>query len=95
MSVVLSEEIVVDILNERFQLPDCQRGIIIDGLDTLFLQNNLHAATAILKAFNNRRYIYCFTLKSDFQKYKEEMNKIHEEKSKLLINRILKLKIIN
>mgnify|MGYP002785525141 CR=1 FL=1 len=80
MSTVLPEDVLVELLSERFQLSDCQRGIIIDGLDTLFAQNYLLAATAILKAFNNRRYIYCLTIKSDFQKYKEQLNKIHEEK---------------
>lgn len=80
MSTILPEDVLVDVLSERFQLPDCQKGIVIDGLDTLFCQNHFYAATAILKAFNNRRYIYCFTLKSDFQKYREQINKIQEEK---------------
>jgi hypothetical protein len=82
MSRVLPEDVIVELLGERFQLSDCHRGIIIDGLDTLFAQNYLFAATAILKAFNNRRFIYCVTLKSDFQKYKEQLNKIQEEKCK-------------
>ncbi len=82
MSTILPEDVVVDILNERFQLPDCNKGIIIDGLDTLFCQNHLQTAQAVLKAFNNRRYIYCFSFKSDFQKYKDQMNKIQEEKCK-------------
>jgi hydrocephalus-inducing protein len=80
MSSVLPEDVIVEILNERFQLSDCNRGIVIDGLDTLFCQNYLLAATAVLKAFNNRRYIYFVTMKSDFQKYKEQLNKIQEEK---------------
>lgn len=79
MSSVLPEDVIVDILSERFQLSDCNRGIIIDGLDTLFAQNYLLACTAVLKAFNNRRYIYCVTMKSNYQKYKEQMNKIQEE----------------
>lgn len=82
MSCVLPEEVIVELLSERFQLSDCQRGIVIDGLDTLFAQNYLLAATAILKAFNNRRFIYCITIKSDFQKYKEQLNKLQEEKIK-------------
>ena len=81
MSTVLPEDLIVDLLNERFQLSDCNRGVIIDGLDTLFAQNYLLAATAVLKAFNNRRYIYFVTMKSDFQKYKENMAQIQEEKS--------------
>ena len=84
MSTVLSEDLLVDILSERFQSADCHRGIVIDSLDTLFAQNNLMAATAVLKAFNNRRYIYFVTIKSDFQKYKEQLNKVQQEKSKRL-----------
>lgn len=79
MSAVLPEDVIVDLLSERFQLSDCNRGIIIDGLDTLFAQNYLLAATAVLKAFNNRRYIYCITMKSDYQKYKDQLNKVQEE----------------
>ncbi len=79
MSTVLPEDVIVEILSERFQLSDCNRGIVIDGLDTLFAQNYLLACTAVLKAFNNRRYIYCITMKSDFQKYKEQLNKIQQE----------------
>lgn len=93
MSAVLPEEVIVDLLSERFQLSDCNRGIIIDGLDTLFAQNYLLAATAVLKAFNNRRYIYCITMKSDFQKYKDQLNKVQEEvlKQKLEQERLDKI----
>lgn len=80
MSTVLPEDVIVEILNERFQLSDCNRGVVIDGLDTLFAQNYLLAATVVLKAFNNRRYIYFVTMKSDFQKYKEQLANIQEEK---------------
>lgn len=84
MSTVLPEDIIVELLNERFLLSDCNRGVVIDGLETLFAQNYLLAATAVLKAFNNRRYIYFVTLKSDFMKYKEQMARIQEEKCKFL-----------
>ena len=82
MSTVLPEDLIVDLLSERFQLSDCARGVIIDGLDTLFAQNYLLAASTVLKAFNNRRYIFCFTMKSDYKKYIEQQNKILEEKRK-------------
>ncbi len=81
ISTILPEDVVVDILSDRFMSPDCSRGIVIDSLETLFCPNLLNAATAVLKAFNNRRYIYCFTLKSDFHKYKEQLNRILEGKS--------------
>ena len=82
MSTVLPEDLIVELLNERFQLSDCNKGIVIDGLDTLFAQNHLLAMTAVLKAFNNRRYIYCVTMKTDYQKYKENLAKAQEEKAK-------------
>lgn len=84
MSTVLPEDLIVDLLSERLQLSDCSRGVVIDGLETLFAQNYLLAASAILKAFNNRRYIYCFTMKSDYKKYLEQQNKILEEICKKL-----------
>jgi hydrocephalus-inducing protein len=80
MSAVLPEELLVEIISERLQLSDCGRGVVLDGLETLFSQNYFTATMALLKAFNNRRFIYFVTLKSDFQKYKEHLNKISEEK---------------
>ena len=62
------------------QLTDCQRGIIIDGLETLFSQTMLTTARAILKAFNNRKYIYLLTLKHDYSMLKEQERKNNEEK---------------
>lgn len=94
MSTVLPEDVIVELLSERFQLSDCNRGIIIDGLETLFAQNYFLAATAVLKAFNNRRYIYFVTMKSDFQKYKEQLNRLHEQKSIFLFKENIILKSI-
>jgi hypothetical protein len=80
----LAEDVIVEIVNDRFMLPDYSRGIVIDGFETLFYPNLLSAATTILKAFNNPRYIYCFTLKSDFNKYKEHLSKNMEKKVRRL-----------
>ena len=94
MSTVLPEDVIVDLLNERFQLSDCNRGVVIDGLETLFAQNYLLAATAVLKSFNNRRYIYFVSMKSDFQKYKEQLARIQEEKCKIIDLSVLLVTII-
>ena len=62
------------------QLNDCHRGVIFDGLETLFAQNMFTAVNAILKALNNRRFIYFCTLKLDYNVLKEQEKKDQEEK---------------
>ena len=80
MSCVLPEELLVEILAERLQLNDCHRGVVFDGLETLFAQNQYTAASAILKALNNRRFIFFITLKLDYNRLKEQEKKEQEEK---------------
>uniref|UniRef100_A0A2C9K9X8 HYDIN/VesB/CFA65-like Ig-like domain-containing protein n=1 Tax=Biomphalaria glabrata TaxID=6526 RepID=A0A2C9K9X8_BIOGL len=63
------------------QLNDCHRGVVFDGLETLFSQNYFTATNAILKALNNRRFIYFVTLKMDYNVLKEQEKKIQEEKA--------------
>ena len=62
------------------QLNDCHRGVIFDGLETLFAQNMFTAVNAILKALNNRRFIYFCTLKLDYTVLKEQEKKDLEER---------------
>ncbi|KAL5021172.1 hypothetical protein ScPMuIL_000327 [Solemya velum] len=59
---------------------DCHRGVVFDGLETLFSQNLYSTANSILKALNNRRFIYFVTLKLDFAVLKEKEKKSQEEK---------------
>ena len=54
-----------------FQLNDCHRGIVFDGLETLFSPNLVATATAVLKALNNRKYMFFVTLKLDYNVLKE------------------------
>ncbi|XP_053402100.1 hydrocephalus-inducing protein homolog isoform X11 [Mercenaria mercenaria] len=82
MSCVLPEELLVEILAERLQLNDCHRGVVFDGLETLFAQNQHTAASAVLKALNNRRFIYFITLKLDYNHLKEQEKKDKEEKER-------------
>jgi hydrocephalus-inducing protein len=58
--------------HHSFQLNDCHRGIVIDGLDTLFSQNQFTALHALLKALNNRKFMYMVTLKQQYQMLKEK-----------------------
>ncbi|XP_041375521.1 hydrocephalus-inducing protein homolog [Gigantopelta aegis] len=83
MSCLLPEELLVEILAERMQLDDCHRGVVFDGLETLFSMNVLTTANAILKSFNNRRFIFFVTLKLDYNILKEQEKKELEEKERL------------
>ncbi|XP_035827636.1 hydrocephalus-inducing protein [Aplysia californica] len=80
LSCVLPEDLLVEILAERLQLNDCHRGVVFDGLETLFSQTLFTTANAILKALNNRRFIYFCTLKLDFNILKEQEKKAQEER---------------
>ena len=52
----------------------------MDGLETLFSQTLFTCARAVLKAFNNRKYIYLVTLKLDYNLLKEQEKKAAEER---------------
>lgn len=66
------------------QLSDCHRGVVFDGLETLFAQNQHTAASAVLKALNNRRFIFFITLKLDYNHLKEQEKKEQEERGSVL-----------
>ncbi|XP_062997557.1 hydrocephalus-inducing protein homolog [Elgaria multicarinata webbii] len=95
MSCVLPEELLVEILSERMQLSDCYRGMVFDGLETMFARSPVSALLCLLKAINNRRYIYFVNLFQDFvamkarekskqeQEEREQQEAIAREKSRL------------
>ncbi|CAM5150043.1 unnamed protein product [Eretmochelys imbricata] len=82
MSCVLPEELLVEILSERMQLSDCYRGVVFDGLETLFARSMPSALLCLLKAINNRCYIYMVNLFQDYaaMKAREKAKKEQEEK---------------
>ena len=69
-----------------YQLNDCHRGVVFDGLETLFAQNQFTAASAILKALNNRRFIFFITLKLDYHRLKEQEKREQEERGENIRN---------
>ncbi|XP_074644164.1 hydrocephalus-inducing protein homolog [Tubulanus polymorphus] len=83
MSCILPEDLLVELLAERLQLNDCHRGVVFDSLETLFSANMLSTAHAILKALNNRKYIFSITLKLDYNTLKEREKREKEEKERL------------
>ncbi|XP_066494024.1 hydrocephalus-inducing protein-like [Tiliqua scincoides] len=95
MSCVLPEELLVEILSERMQLSDCYRGVVFDGLETMFARSMTSALLCLLKAINTRRYIYFVNLVQDFaamkardkakqeQEEREQQEAIAREKARL------------
>ena len=68
MSTALVEDVMADILSERILQEDCRRGVIVDGIDSIFAPNNQLISTAvILRAFNNRKHIYFVHLDIEMQ----------------------------
>ncbi|KAJ7312066.1 hypothetical protein JRQ81_006401 [Phrynocephalus forsythii] len=82
MSCVLPEELLVEILSERMQLSDCYRGMVFDGLETMFARNLVSALLCLLKAINNRRYIYFVNLSQDFAAMKARERAKQEEEER-------------
>lgn len=54
------------------------RGVVFDSLDTSFLANSAQTAVAVLKAINNRSYIYAIITNFSYSKYKEAQARAEE-----------------
>ncbi|CAJ1057505.1 hydrocephalus-inducing protein homolog isoform X2 [Xyrichtys novacula] len=70
LSNLLPEQLLEDILAERFQLSDCYRGIVMDGLDSLYTQSASRTLQVVLKALNNRKHIYVVDLSDSYDALK-------------------------
>ena len=79
-SAVCCERVLTLVSGSLLQLNDCHRGVVFDGLETLFAQNQYLACKCILKALNNRKYLYMVTLKHDFYLLKERERQAEEAK---------------
>uniref|UniRef100_A0A7M4E0K5 HYDIN axonemal central pair apparatus protein n=1 Tax=Crocodylus porosus TaxID=8502 RepID=A0A7M4E0K5_CROPO len=95
MSCMLPDDLLVEILSERMQLSDCYQGVVFDGLETLFTHSMSSALLCLLKAINNRRYIFFVNLFQDYvamkarekakteQEGKKDKEAISREKARL------------
>ncbi|XP_054435188.1 hydrocephalus-inducing protein homolog [Pteronotus mesoamericanus] len=81
LSCVLPEELLTQILSERIQLSDCYRGVVFDGLETLFARNAAIALLCLLKAIGNREHIYVLNMAQDYiaMKAQEKAKREQEE----------------
>lgn len=77
MPLLLPEEIIVEILANRFLEPDCLKAVVIDGIESSFSSLSVQL---ILKAFNNRTHIYFVHLGIEFPVIKERQEEINRQK---------------
>ncbi|XP_031978071.1 LOW QUALITY PROTEIN: hydrocephalus-inducing protein homolog [Corvus moneduloides] len=96
LSCVLPEDLLVDILSERLKHKDCYKGVIFDGLESLFASSLESSLLCVLKAVKNRRHIYIVNLHQDYasckateeaerQEEDDEQNEAHQNEVKRLL----------
>ncbi|XP_076588631.1 hydrocephalus-inducing protein homolog [Chaetodon auriga] len=66
LSSLFPEQLLVDILAERFQLSDCHCGIVIGGLESVYTQSVASTLQVVLKALKNRKRIYVVNLSDSY-----------------------------
>ncbi|XP_032925456.1 hydrocephalus-inducing protein homolog isoform X1 [Catharus ustulatus] len=65
LSCVLPEDLLVDILCERLKREDCYKGVVFDGLESLFASRLESSLLCVFKAVKNRHHIYMVNLHQD------------------------------
>ena len=73
---------LIQFLVFSIQISDCHQGVVIDGLDSKFTSGLGSASTILLRAINNRKYIFALTLKFDYDTLKNINAKKNAELSK-------------
>ncbi|KAM9854716.1 hydrocephalus-inducing protein homolog [Aulostomus maculatus] len=86
LSNLLPAQLLVDILAERLQLSDCYRGVVIDGLESVFTQSVASTLQVVLKALNKRKHIYVVNLLDSYTALKdrerEQREALEEERAR-------------
>ncbi|XP_062355730.1 hydrocephalus-inducing protein-like [Cinclus cinclus] len=77
LSCVLPEDLLVDILCERLKHEDCSKGVVFDGLESLFTSSLESSLLCVLKAVNNHHHIYIQT--KAFQRNMQRILKMDED----------------
>jgi hydrocephalus-inducing protein len=89
-SCILPENLLIQMIDDRLQLPDCQCGVVIDSLDSVFIKDHVEASQIVCRAFNNRKNMYFVNTTgslgayanflSEVQLKQDKENKMKEEK---------------
>ncbi|XP_075290309.1 hydrocephalus-inducing protein homolog isoform X2 [Opisthocomus hoazin] len=82
VSCVLPEDLLVSILTERLQLSNCYKGVVFDGLETLFARDTASALLCLLKAVRNRPHIYFVNLFQDYASLKARETAAKEQEGR-------------
>ncbi|XP_066051026.1 LOW QUALITY PROTEIN: hydrocephalus-inducing protein homolog [Chamaea fasciata] len=70
LSCVLPEHLLVEILCERLKHEDCCKGVVFDGLESLFARSLESSLLCVLTAVKNRHYIYVVHVHRDYASWK-------------------------
>jgi len=70
---------------EHVQRDDVFRGVVFDGLNSIFASSYVHTLHSVLKAINNRKYIFVVTLKNDYNTIKQQQKRVQAEKGEYLL----------
>ena len=94
-SCVIPDDVLIELLADRMQEPDCSHGVVIDGLDSMFTTSFVSTCKSVLLAINNRKYIYGVILKWEYDDLKlVEAKRIMEEENLRLVEEQLELQKI-
>lgn len=80
LPTTLEEDIIVEILSQRFQQVDCRLGVIMDGIESCFVNSPNVTVGLILRAFNNRKHIYFVHLGMELYAIRNRMEEIEQKK---------------
>ncbi|XP_062355723.1 hydrocephalus-inducing protein homolog [Cinclus cinclus] len=95
LSCVLPEDLLVDIFCERLKHEDCSKGVVFDGLESLFTSSLESSLLCVFKAVNNHHHIYMVNLHQDCASWitkEEDERKLQRAKAfQRNMQRILKM----
>ena len=76
LPTVLPEELIAEIIADRLQFADCLKGIVFDGIESHFTSSVLISTALILRAFHNRKHIYCVNFDMELDDIKSRLEQI-------------------
>ena len=84
LEVIFGLRLVVGLVSEYIcvQKEDCAKGVVFDGLESLYTASLYSSAQSLLTAINNRTHIFAVGLKMDYSVIKQNERRAEEEKGK-------------
>ena len=75
----LPKEMIVQILENRLQQHDCRRGVVFDGVESIFTSCPSSALKIILEVIHNRKHIYVAKIEMELSEIKERRFRLEKE----------------